>query len=219
LIRLVLFDVDGVLLDSLAPHLQICQDKSREYGLDLAIPSEAELCTMIKQGVVISPMVCFFKAVGFPDHLAARADDEYRQTFMKRYAPRPFAGIHDMLGSLHRSGLTLGLVTSNVRSNVEGPLGASMAFFRDDCIFAKDSSADFTKASAIEDAIRRCAVGRRETVYVGDQPADVQAAAQAGVSFLGAAYGWGISSDEDGVRTVDTVAAITPAFLRAPRWE
>jgi phosphoglycolate phosphatase len=212
---LVLFDVDGVLLDSLAPHLQICRDKSREYGLDLAIPSEAELCTMIKRGVVISPMVCFFKAVGFPDHLAAKADDDYRQIFMTSYAPRPFAGVHDMLTDLHRSGFMLGMVTANVRSNVDGPLGASMALFREDCILTKDSSADSSKASAIEAAVRRCAVDKRETIYVGDQPADVQAAARAGVAFLGAAYGWGISRDEEGMRTVETVDAITPAFLRA----
>jgi phosphoglycolate phosphatase-like HAD superfamily hydrolase len=214
LIRLVLFDVDGVLLDSLGPHLRICRDKSREYGLDLAIPTESELCTMVKQGVVISPMVCLFKAVGFPDALADKATDEYQQIFMKDYAPQPYIGVHEMLGTLHRAGFMLGLVTSNVRSNVDGPLGASMALFRDDCIFAKDSSADFSKASAIEEAVRRCAVDKQQTVYVGDQPADVQAAARAGVTFLGAAYGWGISSDEAGMRAVATVDAITPAFLR-----
>ena len=212
---MVLFDVDGVLLDSLAPHLQICRDKSREYGLDLAIPAEADFLTMIRQGVVISPMVCFFKAVGFPDHLAEKADDEYQHIFMKDYAPQPFAGVHEMLADLHRAGFMLGMVTSNVRSNVEGPLGASMALFRDDCIFTKDAAADFSKASAIEQAVRQCAVGKRETIYVGDQPADVQAAARAGVPFLGAAYGWGIPGDEDGMRTVETVDAITPAFLRA----
>ena len=44
-IKLVLFDVDGVLLDSLVPHLRICQDKSREYQLNL--PNEAEIATRI----------------------------------------------------------------------------------------------------------------------------------------------------------------------------
>jgi phosphoglycolate phosphatase len=215
LIRLVLFDVDGVLLDSLAPHLQICRDKSRDYGLDLRIPTEAELCAMVKQGVVISPMVCFFKAVGFPDRLAEEANAEYQQIFMTSYPPRPFAGVQEMLANLHRAGFMLGLVTSNVRSNVDGPLGAGMALFRDDCIFTKDMSADFSKADAIEAAIRQCAVDKREALYVGDQPADVQAAARAGVTFLGAAYGWGISADEAGMRTVASVDAITPAFLRA----
>lgn len=215
MIRLVLFDVDGVLLDSLGPHLRICRDKSRDYGLDLAIPTEAELCAMVKQGVVISPMVRFFEAVGFPAGLAEKADADYQQIFMTQYPPRPYAGVHEMLGDLQRAGFMLGVVTSNVRSNIDGPLGASMALFRDDCVFTKDGAADFSKATAIEDAIRRCGVDKRETVYVGDQPADVQSAARAGVTFVGAAYGWGIARDEAGMATIATVDAMTPAFLRA----
>ena len=101
MISLVLFDVDGVLLDSSTPHLQICRDKSREYRLDLSIPSEAEFRTMVKQGVVISPMVCLFKAVGFPDALAEKATDEYQQIFMRDYAPQPFADLETRLQRLN----------------------------------------------------------------------------------------------------------------------
>jgi hypothetical protein len=69
-IKLVLFDVDGVLLDSLVPHLRICQDKSREYQLNLRIPNPSEFRTMVRAGVKISPMKFMFMAVGFPEALA-----------------------------------------------------------------------------------------------------------------------------------------------------
>ena len=195
--RLVLFDVDGVLLDSLGPHLKICEDKRREYGLDLRIPTPDELCAMVLRGVKISPMIDFFKAVGFPDHLAGRADDDYRRIFMTDYAPQPFPVIHETLRELHDQGFVLGIVTSNVRANVVTPLAASMPFFRSDCVLAKDSFAPFSKATAIEKVVARCGVPKDCVTYVGDQPADADAAKAAGVEFLGAAYGWGISGNED----------------------
>ena len=78
----VLFDVDGVLVDSLDAHLRICRDKSDEFGLGLDIPDAAALQNMLKRGVVISPMVHFFHAVGMPMAFAERADSDYRREFM-----------------------------------------------------------------------------------------------------------------------------------------
>jgi phosphoglycolate phosphatase-like HAD superfamily hydrolase len=194
--RFVLFDVDGVLLDSLGPHLQICEDKGREYGLDLRIPTKDELCAMIKAGVPISPMIDFFKAVGFPDHLAEKADAEYQRIFTTHYAPRPYPGIHEALEALHDDGFILGIVTSNVRANIVTPLATSMSFFRSDYVLTKDSFAPFSKTIAIETAVARSGVPKACVTYVGDQPADVHAAKSAGVDFLGAAYGWGVSGNE-----------------------
>src|SRR6478735_8396639 len=79
--RLALFDADGVLLDSLSPHLQICADKSREFNLGLTIPSPEEMKAMIRRKVRISPMKDFFTAVGFPDDIAEQADRDYQATF------------------------------------------------------------------------------------------------------------------------------------------
>jgi phosphoglycolate phosphatase-like HAD superfamily hydrolase len=211
--RFVLFDVDGVLLDSLGPHLQICEDKRREYGLDLRIPTNDEVCAMIKAGVPISPMIDFFRAVGFPDHLAERADGDYQRIFTTHYAPQPYPGIHEALAELHDEGFILGIVTSNVRANIVTPLAASMPLFRSDCVLAKDSFAPFSKATAIEIAVARSGVPKDCVTYVGDQPADVHAAKTAGVEFLGAAYGWGISGSEADFPSVRRPADFAAYFL------
>ena len=65
----VFFDVDGVLVDSLPQHLQICRDKAAEFGLNLRIPSIDEFRQLVSRGTKVSPMRCFFLAVGFPEHL------------------------------------------------------------------------------------------------------------------------------------------------------
>src|SRR5216684_8368777 len=111
----VIFDVDGVLLDSLGPHLQICADKNVEYGLGLSIPTPLAFKKMVRAGVKISPMKFFFQAVGFPSHYADLATAQYNDTFMRDYAPKPFPHVGDMLSKLTTSGLRLGIVTSNVR--------------------------------------------------------------------------------------------------------
>ena len=48
-----------------------------------------------------------------------------------------------------------------------------MASFCNASDLTKDPSADFSKADAIEDAVRRCTVDKQETIDVGDQPAEM----------------------------------------------
>ena len=47
--RAVFFDVDGVLVDSLPQHLQICHDKAIEFGLELKIPTVDEFRQRIRR--------------------------------------------------------------------------------------------------------------------------------------------------------------------------
>ena len=62
--RLVIFDVDGVLVDSLAAHLQICRDKNDEYGLGLTIPDASSFRELVRRGTRISPMKNLFIEIG-----------------------------------------------------------------------------------------------------------------------------------------------------------
>jgi beta-phosphoglucomutase-like phosphatase (HAD superfamily) len=91
----VFFDVDGVLIDSLPQHLQICHDKAAEFGLNLRIPTVEEMRRIISRGAKVSPMSEFFRAVGFPETLIKRAVDDYEREFMQRYRPRAFPGVNE----------------------------------------------------------------------------------------------------------------------------
>lgn len=207
-LRVVLFDVDGVLLDSLTPHLKICEDKSKEYGLGLRIPDALEFKEMARSGTRISPMKFFFMAVGFPEEFAEKANRQYQEIFMRVYAPAPFPHVHSVLKALHEAGLKMGIVTSNVKANVVEALGESIGFFDPDCIYSKDNMAGPSKSEAIVAAMIRFQVSPAETVYIGDQLADWEAAKAAGVNFLGATYGWGISEDDKGFPVVREVSDI-----------
>ena len=195
-IKAVIFDVDGVLLDSLEPHLRICRDKNVEYSLGLTIPSAEEFKGIVRSGKKISPMKYFFLSVGFPKHYADLATDYYNEYFMKEYAPKPFDGLDEALKTLKSENIGLGLVTSNVKSNILCSLSEYLHYFPPNCILAKEDYAGDSKADAILLVTERLGVLPTETLYVGDQIADKNAADDAGVQFVGVNYGWGFSGDE-----------------------
>lgn len=211
---LLLFDIDGVLLDSLTPHLKICEDKNEEYGLGLKIPDAKQFKALVRRGVRISPMKYFFLAVGFPEESAEKANDQYQRVFMQKYKPAPFPHVGETLEILANAGLTMGIVTSNVRKNVVDALGPkSMRFFHPGCIFSKDDTVGHSKAEAIGAAIKTIQVGPFETIYVGDQPADLEAARSAGVNFVGVTYGWGISDDDSGFPLIRDIRELPAKVL------
>src|SRR5262245_42148264 len=192
----VIFDVDGVLLDSLKPHLQISQDKNLEYGLGLTIPPPDDFRKMVRQGIRVSPMKFFFMAVGFPSEYAEKAFAQYKSIFMRDYAPKPFPHVDEMLCKLTSAGLKLGIATSNVRANIDAALGPSMRLFHPDCILTKDDDASESKADALLLAAKKFHADPGETIYIGDQRADWSAAKTARTQFLGVTYGWGISEKD-----------------------
>jgi phosphoglycolate phosphatase len=210
--RAVLFDVDGVLLDSLPAHLAICRDKSQEFGCPLDIPNERQLRDMVRRGAVISPMKEFFRTVGFSDELAARADEDYEREFGRRYSCPPFVGIPELLQRLADAGVLLGLVSSNTLENVTSGLGVLMQHFGNRA-FTRDHPRQQSKAAALSELLGQMQVDPRRAVYVGDQPADARAAQQAGMNFLGVTYGWGLGRGDLGLRTVDNPSELGSELL------
>lgn len=214
MLRAAVFDVDGVLLDSFGPHLQFCKDRGAEYGISISVQNADEWRRIVSSGVKISPMRYFLLAVGFPDDRVLDVIlEEYERAFVQDYPSRSFPGIEEMLSRLSVVGLKLGIVTSNVRANIESALGPNMRFFQPECVFTKDDTINRTKAEAIRMAAERFGFTTPEVTYIGDQPSDWQAAKEAGVNFLGVAYGWGIYANDDRFSVVENVMAIADHIL------
>src|SRR6266403_4131783 len=138
-LKAVFFDVDGVLLDSLPQHLKIAHDKANQYGLRISIPSIDQFRAMITAGTLVSPMLQFFLALGFSEKDAEVSVADYEREFQKDYRPPAFAGIDSALHNISAAGLTIGLVTANIRANTEPALGVSFKHFDPRLLLFRDS--------------------------------------------------------------------------------
>ncbi len=134
-IQAAFFDVDGVLIDSLPQHLELCRDKAKEFQINLKVPSIDEFRAAVSAGVKVSPMLDFFLAIGFPEEDANRAVATYDKEFATRYHPPAFEGVDSMLRALRDQGARLGIVTSNTRENVTPVLAESLDAFDHSCLF------------------------------------------------------------------------------------
>lgn len=179
--------------------------------MGLSIPSADDFREMVRQGTKISPMNDFFKAVGFSSKYAELAFIQYKETFMRDYSPKPFPQTGEMLLKLKSAGLRLGIVTSNVRANVDGALGSYMRFFDPNYIFTSEAMPNNSKTDALIAVASKLNI--IEVIYVGDQPSDWIAAKEARANFLGVTYGWGISEEDNDFPKVNTVMGIAEYIL------
>ena len=183
----LLFDFDGTLADS----LPLCLTAARAALLRHTgrIYSDREIAAHFgasEEGI-------FQRMV--PDawrECLASYVDEYERSH--HLCPAAFAGARELLGRMRDRGVRLGLVTGKgAESAIVSLRLLGLAEFFDEV--RTGSPRGDVKAASIAELVRLFAVSAERTAYVGDFPADVRAAREAGVWALAAAWAPGASAE------------------------
>ena len=184
MIKAVIFDIDGTLVDSVDLHAKAWQEAFRHFGREF--PFERVRYQIGKGGDQLMPVFLS------PEELERFGDEleKYRgELFKKQYLPgvRPFPRVRDLFERVRADGLRVALASSAKEDEVK--VYKKIADIGD--LIEEQTSADDAERSKPHPDIFEAALGRlgdvgpAEVCVVGDTPYDAQAAGKIGVRTVG----------------------------------
>src|SRR4030066_1663058 len=173
MIRAIIFDVDGVLLDNRSDVIKVFQETGRR--LDLKIPSVPEIKSNF--GLPWEEMLT---------NLFGKTDKNIMDVFLRTW--EEFEGnmkiMDDTEYVLERLKIRKAIMTSKPKTILEKQLGKLMKFF-EVVVSKEDTSRHKPNPEPLLLACKKLGISPEEAVYIGDTIIDCQASKSAGMSFIG----------------------------------
>jgi phosphoglycolate phosphatase len=186
----VLFDLDGTLINTLPDITGIVNWVRRDLGLKTR--SVEFVCKFVGKGAESLIAGCF------SDLEASRKDAVSVEKFRALYCVKPhhggsvYPGVPSILKELRSSGYALGIASNKPEKNAKVTLEYYLpGFVFDIMAFPENVSAKKPSPLHLTEPLDRLGVEACSAYFVGDDPVDACAAEAAGVSFIGAGYGYG----------------------------
>lgn len=187
---LLLFDLDGTLLDSSEGIYNSVRYAEKKMGL---IPVSNDI---LREFVGPPPKEMYSKVYDLDEESAQRATMFHREYSEKKgiYESVPYPNIQLVLQELKRKGYILGVATLKKQSLADEVLKyTKMNYF--DVIVGMDPEEKSSKVDIIRTAME--CVNCSEAIMIGDTEYDYRGALAAGIGFIGVLYGFGF--DRNGV--------------------
>jgi phosphoglycolate phosphatase len=183
-VRTAIFDFDGTIADTFDAVVRVLNALAQEFGYHTASPSEVEQLRGLPPVEVAQRLGVTWTKV---PKIAARVRKGMMHS-MPQVAP--CAGVPEALQVLREQGLSIGLLTSNSRENVDVFLDNHPLRFD----FISTGSGLWSKHRRLTAVLRRRGLAAAETAYIGDEVRDIEAGRKLGARVI--AVGWGYTSPE-----------------------
>lgn len=189
MIKAVIFDIDGTLLDSVDLHASAWQEAFAHFGH--SIPFDQIRQQIGKGGDQIIPM---FLGEEERNRIGKDLQEFRAKLFKEKYLPqvKPFPGVRELFQTVLKHGLKVGLASSARGDELKD---YERIAHIEDLVEVETSSADAKRSKPhpdiFESALERLGPGiaREDVVVVGDSPHDAEAAKRAGLRTVGVLCG------------------------------
>ena len=185
-LKVILFDFDGTLADSLTALVAITNRLAGEFGYKRVALEELEQVRNLSSRQIIKESGVSIFQIPF---LLRRVKAELRQDIEQL---NPVVGIKEILVQLNEEGNRLGILTSNSEENVRTFLikHKMLNLFR----FIDSGVTLFGKDKALKRMMIQNKFRAEELIYVGDETRDIDAAKKIPIQVI--AVSWGFNSSE-----------------------
>ncbi|MGF1538884.1 MAG: HAD-IA family hydrolase [Pleurocapsa sp.] len=201
--RVVLFDFDGTIADTYQAIADITNQLSSEFGYKPLGKEELLLLkNLSSREVVRRTEISVFKI----PFLVKRVRTELSKEIANL---KPIPDIDQVLLKLKEQEYTLGIITSNIKENVDIFLRKNNL---DDMFdFVYSSTSIFGKHRVINRVIKQHNLRRSEVIYVGDETRDIRSARKSQISIISVT--WGFNSAEILAEYQPDLLVVTPQEL------
>ena len=214
MLKAVIFDMDGVIVDSEPLHVKSERQVFTEYGVDL---SDEEL-----RGYMGRSSRVLFRDIIAKYHLDARLDDIYPKHIdnlvrLYREEGEPITGVLDLMDSLSKEGIALALASSSDMALIATVVDK----FRLSNMFSAAVSGEEVHQTKPNPEIfletsRRLGHPSESCVVIEDSQAGIQASAAAGMACVGFRSPNSLTQDlSEASLIVDDLRDLNPNRLRA----
>ena len=188
MIKAVIFDIDGTLVDSVDLHAKAWQETFEHFGRN--VPFEKVRHQIGKGGDQLMPV--FFSADEldrFGEEMEKYRGDLYKREYLPRV--RAFPHVRELFERIKRDGTRIALASSAK----EDELGTYKKLARIEDLVEEEASADDAEKSKPHPDIFEAALSQMgdvssgEVIVVGDTPYDAEAAAKASLRTIGVLCG------------------------------
>lgn len=181
MIEAILWDLDGVLVDTAQHHYQAWRQLLGELGQSLS-EGEFRRTFGLRNDLILRDVLG-----EVPDEELRRLSDHKEALFRQRAAGRvrPLPGALDLVRRAREAGLRMALVTSTPKANIDLVLreaGLTGAF--DTIVAAEDVSKGKPDPEGFLLAARRVGVAPERCLVIEDAPGGIEAARRAGMRSL-----------------------------------
>ncbi len=197
--KLVIFDFDGTLADSVTWLLEVFNDLAVRHRFRKVTPKEIEdLRGQSSREIVRQLGIPLWKLPLIARHVRDLSADAASRIVL-------FPGIATMLTSLDERGSRIAVASSNAEATIRRIMGAPVAASVD---YFECGASMFGKARRIKRILTRSGVPASDAIFVGDETRDIEAAQEAGVAAGAVLWGAAKSSAFGGVNPAAMFATV-----------
>ncbi len=202
--KLVIFDLDGTLLNTIADLAEATNQALAHYGF----PTHDTEAYRFFVGNGINKL---FERALPEDHRTAEDIARIRALFLPYYdahnadLSRPYSGIPEVLAALQAQGIRLAVASNKYQSATAKLVAHYFPTIRfTEVLGQREGIPVKPDPTIVHDILRQADVQPEEVLYVGDSGVDMQTAHAAGVTAVGVTWGF---------RPYEELAAHQPAFI------
>ncbi len=181
--KLIIFDFDGTLADTLGALLRITNRLAPEFGYPQISDEQLTNLKYLSSWEIIKISKVALWKLPF---LLKRVEEEFPGEVQ---SVKLFPGVIELLTTLKSQGYRLGIVSSNAEANIRSLLKQNQIEHLFEFI---TGASTFGKGKAIGKIIRRYNCPKSDAIYIGDEIRDIQAARSIKIRVV--AVGWGFNA-------------------------